>query len=376
MCVVLTYALLSFLFVTDRPDGKQKLLPDDGGFVNAVSRLRRTPLCASRPPARRCDVDHPGHGCSATVARQGRRYGVGMKVRIGVGLGVRTRLHGPELGPVVDLVESLGFDSLWFSERITSTAPDPVVAMSYAAGRTTRLKFGMAVMVVPGRNPVVLAKQVATLAVMSGGRLLPAFGLGAADGREHEAFGVERTERARWFDEALSVMRQCWTGAPVVHNGERFHYDGLTVAPAPSRLDVWLGGIAPSELRRVGRLADGWLPSFVTPADAAAGREVIERVAAEHDRAIEDDHYGVLIPYAVHSVPDAILAGLAARRPDVADPAELVPIGWDALADQINRFIAVGTSKFVLVPLVEPETTDGWRRLLDDAARAVLPLEN
>ena len=131
-----------------------------------------------------------------------------MKVRIGIGLGTRTRLQGPEFGHVVDTIERLGFDSLWLSERISGEAPDPVVAMAYAAGRTTRLKFGMSVLVLPGRNPVVLAKELATLAVMSGGRLLPAFGLGVADGVEHQAFGVERGERATWFDEALTVHAQ------------------------------------------------------------------------------------------------------------------------------------------------------------------------
>ena len=93
-------------------------------------------------------------------------------------------------------------------------------------------------------------------------------------------------------------MRLAWTGETFSHHGDRFHYDGVRVRPAPKRMDVWLGGQAPSELRRVGRLADGWLPSFVLPADVAAGRAVIEAVAAEHDREIEDDHYGVLIPYA------------------------------------------------------------------------------
>ena len=174
-----------------------------------------------------------------------------MKVRIGVGLGVRTRLHGPEYGDFVDTVERLGFDSLWLSERITGEAPDPVVAMAFAAGRTTRLKLGMSVLVLPGRNPVVLAKEMATLAIMSGGRLLPAFGLGVADGMEHQAFGVDRGERAKWFDEALTVMRKCWYDDVVDHDGPRFHYEGLRVRPQPKRLDVWLGGIAPSELRRV-----------------------------------------------------------------------------------------------------------------------------
>ena len=301
-------------------------------------------------------------------------------VRIGIGLGVRTWLHGPEFGAVVDAVETLSFDSLWLSERITGQAPDPIVAMSYAAGRTSRLKFGMSVLVLPGRNPVVLAKELATLAVMSGGRLLPAFGLGVADGREHQAFGVERTERAAWFDEALAVIRACWRGEPVDHDGDRFHYEGLVVRPVPKRLDVWLGGIAPSELRRVGRLADGWLPSFVTPRDAADGRRVIESVAADHDREIEADHFGVLIPYvgdAHHgTIPDELVAGLHKRRPDLNDPRELVPVGWDELRTTVTRFVDVGTTKFVIVNVAEPPTVDAWFAHLREAADAVLPLES
>lgn len=297
-----------------------------------------------------------------------------VKVRIGFGLGTRTTLHDQRFGHVVDALERHRFDSLWVSERIGGPAPDPLVAMAYAAGRTERLKFGMSVMVLPGRNPVVLAKALASLATMSGGRLLPAFGLGQVDPREQQAFGVERGERAAWFDEAMAVMRACWSGEPVVHDGERFHYDGLKVRPVPTRMDVWLGGIAPSELRRVGRLADGWLPSFVTPSDAAAGRETIEQICAEHDREIEDDHYGVLIPYSLGDPPEAVMAMLTKRRPDL-DPRELVPTSWDELAASIRRFIDVGTSKFVVLPMDEPDTIEQWNAHLADAAAALLPLE-
>jgi len=298
-----------------------------------------------------------------------------VKVRIGIGLGTRTTLNGPAFGDVVDQIERRGFDSLWLSERLGSDAPDPVVAMAYGAGRTMRLKFGMSVLVLPGRNPVVLAKELATLALMSGGRLLPAFGLGVADAAEHQAFGVAREDRARWFDEALHVIRACWYDEVVDHHGERFQFAGLRVRPQPDRLDVWLGGIAPSELRRVGRLADGWLPSFVTPADAAAGRSVIEAVAAEHERRIEDDHFGVLIPYTLGPVPEPLTAQLARRRPDLADPAAVVAVGWDALVDHVKRFIDVGTTKFVVVPVVEPDSTAAWADHLAEAADALLPLQ-
>jgi probable F420-dependent oxidoreductase len=297
-----------------------------------------------------------------------------VKVRIGFGLGTRTQLNDRRFGHVVDELERLRFDSLWVSERINSEAPDPLVAMAYGAGRTDQLKFGMSVMVLPGRNPVILAKALATLAVMSNGRLLPAFGLGVADAREQQAFDVDRTERASLFDESLSVMRQCWTGEPVTHHGPRFDFEGVQVRPVPRRMDVWLGGIAPSELRRVGRLADGWLPSFVTPADAERGRRVIEETCVAHDRSIEPDHYGVLIPYALGDAPEATLAALAKRRPDL-DPRSLVPASWDELIAHVKRFVEVGTSKFVVLPLSEPATEAAWTSHLDAAADALLPLE-
>jgi probable F420-dependent oxidoreductase len=280
-----------------------------------------------------------------------------VKIRIGFGLGVRTLVNDERFGAAVDAMEQLRFDSLWVSERIGGESPDPVVAMAFAAGRTTKLKFGTAVMVLPGRNPVLVAKELASLDRLSGGRLLPAFGLGVADAHEQQAFGVARNERAAWFDEALPLIRRFWMEDTVDHDGPRFHYEGVRVLPKPTQQppDVWLGGIAPSELRRVGRLADGWLPSFVLPDDAANGRKVVEETAAAHERAIDPEHYGVLVPYALGPVPDTVLAALARRRADLADPSVLVPNGIEALRERIEAFIEVDFSKFVVLPIAEPD---------------------
>jgi probable F420-dependent oxidoreductase len=280
-----------------------------------------------------------------------------VKIRIGFGLGVRTLVNDERFGQAVDALEQLHFDSLWVSERIGGESPDPVVAMAYAAGRTTKLKFGTAVMVLPGRNPVLVAKELASLDRLSGGRLLPAFGLGVADPHEQQAFGVARGERAAWFDEALPLIRRLWLEDAVDHDGTRFHFEGLRVLPKPKQQppDIWLGGIAPSELRRVGRLADGWLPSFVLPDDVASGRKVVEETAAAHDRAIDPEHYGVLIPYALGAVPDAVLTALGKRRADLADPSVLVPNGIAALRDRIEAFVDVDFSKFVVLPIAEPD---------------------
>jgi probable F420-dependent oxidoreductase len=296
------------------------------------------------------------------------------RVRIGYALGTRTRLNDDGFAIVVDALERLGFDSLWLSERIGGEAPDPLVGMAFAAGRTTKLKFGMSVMVLPGRNPIVLAKELATLDRLSNGRLLPAFGLGVADPHEQQAFGVERGARARLFDEALTVLRGAWSEGTLTHHGDHFDYDNLRVLPKPrqSHLDVWLGGIAPSELRRIGRLADGWLPSFVTPDDAARGREAIEATLIQHDRSIDEDHYGALIPYSSGPVPQATIDLMSKRRPDLADPTVLVPRGWDALMATIDKFVAVGTSKFVILPIVEPASPQEWVEHLELAAPIVL----
>lgn len=277
-----------------------------------------------------------------------------MKVRVAFGLGTGAVAHAGRFGDVVDQLEDTGWDSLWLSERLTGPAPDPLLALAVAAGRTRRLKLGTSVLVVPGRNPVALAKALATLDRLSDGRLLPAVGLGAADPLEHQAFGVTREERSPIFDEVVPLLRQLWTGEPVHHEGPRFPLDGVAVRPTPLQdpLEVWLGGIAPSELRRVGRLGDGWLPSFVTPEEAAAARTAVEAAATTAGRTIDPEHWGALVLYARDGLPERFRAALATRRPGL-DPATVVPDTLDGVRRQLEGFIAYGFSKLVVVPAAE-----------------------
>lgn len=292
-----------------------------------------------------------------------------MKVRIGFGTGTQTLSNdGARFGELVDALEDLRYDSLWLSERLTGSAPDPMVALAFAAGRTSRLKLGTSVLVVPGRNPVVLAKEVASLDRLSGGRFLPAFGLGAPVPAEHRAFGVDRRERAAWFDEALGLMRRLWTEDDVSHDGERFQVERVTLGPRPVQdpIDVWLGGQAPAELRRVGRLGDGWLPSFCTVDDVAEGWEVITSTAVAHGRTIDPEHLGTLVTYVHDEIPDALEAVVARRRPDVS-AADIVPVGLTGLRARLEALIEVGASKFVVVPVVEPPDWAAELSALHDA---------
>ncbi|HEV3452365.1 MAG TPA: TIGR03619 family F420-dependent LLM class oxidoreductase [Acidimicrobiia bacterium] len=296
-----------------------------------------------------------------------------MKVRVGFGLGVQGLRDDGRFGELVDGLEGCGFDSLWLSERAGGDAPDPLVGLSFAAGRTRRLKLGTSVQVLPGRNPALLAKAWASLDRLSGGRALPAFGLGNPVAAEHQAFGVPRDERAARFDEALPLVRRLWTEDHVDHDGVHFHYRDLTVRPKPVQrpLDVWLGGRAPSELRRCGRLGDGWLASFSTPADCKAGRPVIEDAAATVGRAIDPEHFGAMVVYAHDEIPPAMRDRLARLRPEL-DAAELVAVGLPALRERLDAFVEVGFSKLVLVALAEP---DDWRRELEQVGHAVLDVQ-
>ena len=296
-----------------------------------------------------------------------------MKVRVGYGLGNLRPLAGDQLGAFAEAIERHGFDSLWLSERISGPAPDPLLGLTFAAARTSRIKLGTSVQVLPGRSPARVAKAWATLDVLSGGRALPAFGLGIAQPVEQQAFGVERSERAPIFDEALPLIRRLWDEDAVDHDGAHFHYSGMTVLPKPTkRLDVWLGGKAPSELRRVGKLADGWLASFSSPEDCKAGRDAIEQAAAAAGRSIDDDHYGAMVFYTHDEIPERLLQLLASRNPG-ANPNDLVAHGWTAVRDLCERYVAVGFTKLVLVPFTEPAA---WDDELATGAQAVLPIQN
>jgi probable F420-dependent oxidoreductase len=296
-----------------------------------------------------------------------------VKVRVGYGLGNLRPLEGDRLGALAEAIEHHGFDSLWLSERISGPAPDPMLGLTFAAARTKRIKLGTSVQVLPGRSPARVAKSWATLDALSGGRALPAFGLGIAHPVEQQAFGVARGERAAIFDEALPLIRRLWEEDAVDHDGTHFHYEGMTVLPKPAkRLDVWLGGKAPSELRRVGKLADGWLASFSTPEDCKAGRDAIEEATAAAGRSIDDDHFGAMVFYTHDTIPERVMEMLTARNPS-ADPSDLVAHGWAALRELCDRYVAVGFSKLVLVPFTEP---NDWDDELARGAEAVLPIQN
>ena len=292
-----------------------------------------------------------------------------MKIRIGVGAGGAS-LKTSALAELVRGLDELGFDSLWLSEVLTAPGIDPTVGLAWAGASNPRLKLGTT-MLLPGRNVVRLAKQLASLDALSQGRLLVTLVPGLTYSPEREAIGGDPKRRGAFIDEALPLLRRLWAGETVSHDGLAGTFRDVKLSPLPVQqpLEVWLGGTVPAALERCGRLSDGWLPSLCTPEEAAAGRAVIEEAAARAGRTISGEHFGMSIGYSRTPIDPDTARVMTARRPRAV---ELTPVGLPALRERIERFLAVGFSKFVVRPLAAPAS---WRAELDDLAAAVGDLQ-
>lgn len=306
-----------------------------------------------------------------------------MNVRIGIALG---QWPSKDIKPeaIFDLAEhfeKLGVDSLWMSDRLVSAALifEPITFLSYIAGRLSKLKFGTSTLVLPTRNPVVLAKELATLDFLSHGRLFPAFGLGGDESRDLAAVGVSRKERAARADEMIVLMRRLWTEESVTFEGKFFSVKDITIMPRPSQtagLPIWIGGRSQAAMRRTGRLGDGWLVSSVSPAEVDAGIKAIRVYAAEAGRQVPEDHYGVLIPFyfAVSADKAWEIAERSIRPRDDLPSSAFTALGSPGeVRAKVQSYIFAGATKFVMRPCGPFE---GWREQTEILAREVIqPLQ-
>ncbi len=306
-----------------------------------------------------------------------------MKVRIGIQLGQwpsRDILPAAVLD-LVDSFEALDIDSIWVNDRLVSPALtlEPVTFLSHLAGRLPKIKLGTSALVLPTRNPIVLAKQLATLDFLSQGRVFPAIGLGGEESRDLQAIGIDKKERAGRTDEMITLMRRFWTEENVTFSGKYFAVEDVTVGPRPwqkNGIPIWIGGRSEAALRRTGRLGDGWLVSSVSPLEVDGGIKAIRRYAAEAQRQVPEDHYGVVIPfYFAGNLDQAFeIAGRSVRpRADMPN-AEFTAFGTaDQVRAKIRDYMAAGATKFVMRPC---GPFDGWRRQVEILAREVIgPLQ-
>ena len=167
----------------------------------------------------------------------------------------------------------------------TTPMPDPLVWMTFAAAVTTTLRFISGVMILPQRNPIVLAKEVATLDVLSEGRISLGVGVGWLR-EEFEALGVPFADRGQRTDEYVAAMRALWSGEEASFHGETVSFNGVTSSPAPVRrsVPILIGGHSQAAARRAGRLGNGFFPAIGSQRDVFPLVELALKTAAEHGR--------------------------------------------------------------------------------------------
>jgi probable F420-dependent oxidoreductase len=253
------------------------------------------------------------------------------------------------IGEIARALEAAGFDAGYVTEHPFPSdawlasgghhALDPFVSLAAAAAATTRLRLHTNVLVLPYRNPFLTAKAVASLDVVSGGRVIVGVAAGYLEG-EYRALGADFAGRNEVADDALRAMKLAWSGASVVHEGRGYRAAGNTMLPAPLQRPhppIWVGGNSRRALRRAAKHAQGWSPF---PLPAALGRrtrtaaiESIDDLAARirelRERALEA---GRSEPLDVNFVP----FGLGMGQKELPDP--------DAFCEQVLRLDEVGVS--------------------------------
>ena len=286
--------------------------------------------------------------------------------RLGVGIGLPQALPDAPLTPelasrhlefartVAVRAEETAYEGGWVAEQIVGTRGrlEPVVLLANIAAVTTRLRLGCSVFILGRRTPVTFAKQLASLDVVSGGRLTVGLGLGGSD--EHSpAFGAQPGRRAARFSEAVAVMDRLWRGEPVSLDGDFFRLDGVQIDAGPlqsPRPRLWLGGHAEGALRRAVRLADGWMGA------GAATVEAFERQLTGVRRLIEEegrDPATFATSKRVYvSVDDD--AGRAHERAERAGLASSAVTGRpDEVIGRLGELIELGVDHLLLDPVGE-----------------------
>lgn len=228
--------------------------------------------------------------------------------------------------------EALGADSLWVGDRLlapvdpvvgyagTDSIPeqfrssmDPFAVLTASAAVTERVLLGTSVLNAPFYSPALLARTLTSIDVISGGRLVPGFGTGWSPD-EFGAIGIPMAERGSRLDETLDILDTLWTRNPAEHHGKRWDIPATHNELRPARRPpVYLGGRAPGALSRVGRRADGWLPTAVVPRpfDPGAISQPLAQIRDEAERAGRDpESIGAIL--RINPAPPATVADIEA----------------------------------------------------------------
>ena len=281
-----------------------------------------------------------------------------MGVAVGIGL-MDCPFHEPgEFWDWVDVCEESALDSIWQTDRLISPFPmlECMSLMAALAGRTKRIKFGFNVVSLAFRDPLLVAKQCATIDFLSNGRLLPAFGIGNPRAPEWGAVGIDTKGRGKRTDEALDIIARLWREDKIDYDGKYFQLQGASINPKPKQANIpmWIGGDSAAAVRRTARIGTGWQAGLQTPEEVAPVIAAIRAEVAKSDRQIDDDHYGAAFPFYFGSPDDAGPQQHLRRHKERTgkDGESYMAVGSpDKVLQRLTEYVDAGASKFILRPI-------------------------
>ena len=247
---------------------------------------------------------------------------------------------------------------------------EPLALMSFLGGATSRIRLGTSVLILPYRNPVFTAKTLATLDVLTRGRVILGAGVGWMK-EEFEALQAPPFEqRGRVTDEYIRLMRECWTREPVKFTGQHYRIADVSALPKPVQkggIPVWIGGHTPAALKRVGELGDGWHPIGLRPPGLLFPAEYREKAAVIHEHARKAGRDPRAIELSLRVPLD--LAGRRAK-PTAGDRVLFTGTAAEVIGD-VRAYQALGVTHFVFDPA--PADLRGRLAMMDRFAEDVRP---
>ncbi len=271
----------------------------------------------------------------------------------------------PHQWEAIQRVEELGYDSAWTSEHIFFYFPtfDALTALAAMAARTSRITLGTAVFLLPLRPAALAAKEIASVDIISGGRLILGVGVGGEYPKEFEAVGVPVKERGARTDEAIRVMKMLYTQESVTFEGRFTRLSGVNLQPKPTQPGgppIWIAGRSDAAIRRAGRLADGYLPYLFSP---ERFRESMAKVREHAEKAGRD---GAAITPAIYQFICLADSYEEAKQIAAADLSMRYNQPFENLVERycvmgtpddcikrLGDFAEAGVQHFILVPLVK-----------------------
>ena len=279
---------------------------------------------------------------------------------------------------VAQQAEHLGYDGIWVSDHIVipdsavdrfgSVFYEPLTVLAFAAACTSTIRLGTTVLIVPYRNPVVTAKVLSTLDVLSGGRVTAGVGVGWTED-EFKALGVPFKERGALSDEYIAVFKTLWTQDTPAFHGQYVHFDKIAFEPKPVQkphIPIWIGGNSKRAIRRAVALGDGWHPTRPLVGDVKAGVAYLREVCAQRGRDPRSLMIAVRQPLKFYNGAEASVK----RRPLLGSTQKII--------DELGQYRDVGVQYVMLDTFysaaeLEHETVESMLETMERVAADVMP---